>query len=121
MVLVGMRHKDMAHRTPGNGRDQSLPMGFIVRARVNHGKRVASDDVAVGAMKGQRTAVARSHAYDVLTCGHGKAMRRLEDGIEGWSGHLFSFVPLVGTRAVFPLMIPIKAAPMSCPLAVKSI
>ncbi|MNL62405.1 hypothetical protein D3C87_1864270 [compost metagenome] len=79
---MGMADSDVGHFPARKRRHQRLEMRFVVRAGVDHRHRTIADDIAVGAVKGERPGIVDGDALHAVGNAHGLAMRRLEVEIE---------------------------------------
>lgn len=74
--------EDMADRPSRDHIDQGLQMRLVVRSRIDHRKRIAANNVAVGAVKGEGARIAGRDALDIERDTHPPAIEGVEAGIE---------------------------------------
>ena len=82
MVLVRMADGDMRHLASPKGPHQSLKMRLVLRSGIDHADGAVPDNIAVGAMEGERRGVVDRHPLDAWRHIDGLAMGGLEGKFE---------------------------------------
>lgn len=88
VIAVSVGDKDVAHRPAGDGADQRAPMRPVLWAWIDHCKRIASDDIAVGAVKGQRPGIGGCYPQNAARNRYGLAMGGFKNAVENRFAHL---------------------------------
>src|SRR5438552_3506985 len=82
MVAVGMADEDVADRPAADRREQRRQMLIVVRPRIDHRERLAADEIAVGAVEGERARVSGGDALHIRRHRDRLAIGGIEAGVE---------------------------------------
>ena len=86
MVAMRMTDENVADRPVADRIEQYPQMRIVIRTRIDHRQRLASNEIAVGAVEGERAGVFGGDALDVRRNGYAPAVGRVEVQVE-FEGH----------------------------------